>query len=165
MDPETSLVILLTFGFFVGGTLAIACYVSLTRRLRIAERDLRRLEQSHAEALRQARLKSRADAMETPAVPIAEPPQTSRPQTPPPRIERPVETSPPPPAPSPQPRPVAPAPVTAAKEALSSLEVTIGAKWLNWVGVVLVIAGAMFFLKYAYDNDWIGPGCRSSDSR
>jgi uncharacterized membrane protein len=157
MGPLTSLVILLIFGFFVGAGVAIACYVNLTSRLRIAERDIRRLEQSLAEALRQERFRSRADAVEAPAPPIAAPPQTARPQTPPPRIERPVETSPPPPAPSSQPRPVAPAPVTAGKEAWSSLEVTIGAKWLNWVGVVLVIVGAMFFLKYAYDNNWIGP--------
>jgi uncharacterized membrane protein len=42
-------------------------------------------------------------------------------------------------------------------EQWSSFEVTIGSKWLNWVGVVLVTIGVMFFLKYAYDNDWIGP--------
>lgn len=42
----------------------------------------------------------------------------------------------------------------------TSLEVTIGAKWLNWVGVILVVVGVMFFLKYAYDNNWIGPAGR-----
>lgn len=34
---------------------------------------------------------------------------------------------------------------------------TIGTQWLNWVGMILVIVGIMFFLKYAYDNQWIGP--------
>jgi uncharacterized membrane protein len=42
----------------------------------------------------------------------------------------------------------------------NSLEVTIGAKWFNWVGVILVIVGVMFFLGYAYDNNWIGPAGR-----
>lgn len=39
----------------------------------------------------------------------------------------------------------------------SAVEVTIGTQWLNWVGMILVIVGVMFFLKYAYDNQWIGP--------
>ena len=34
----------------------------------------------------------------------------------------------------------------------SAVEVTIGTQWLNWVGMILVIVGVMFFLKYAYDN-------------
>src|SRR4029434_2756990 len=67
------------------------------------------------------------------------------------------------------PPPLAPAPRVlgsanpardAGKEAWSSLEVRIGATWLNWVGVFLVVVGAMFFLKYAYDNNWIGPAGR-----
>ena len=33
----------------------------------------------------------------------------------------------------------------------------LGTKWLNWVGIVMSLAGIGFFLKYAYDNAWIGP--------
>ncbi|HEY2987439.1 MAG TPA: DUF2339 domain-containing protein [Candidatus Binatia bacterium] len=43
------------------------------------------------------------------------------------------------------------------REQLSSFEVTVGSKWLNWVGIVLVTIGILFFLKFAYDNQWIGP--------
>ena len=146
-----NLLVLLLMGLFVGGALAIAGYVSLTRRLSSVERDLRRLEKSHAEALRQAWARSRADTAEPPIAPTA-PPQASRAETPPPQ--------PAPSLPPLQTRPVAPAWVPAAKERWSPLEVTIGTKWLNWVGVILVIVGAMFFLKYAYDNDWIGPAGR-----
>ena len=38
-----------------------------------------------------------------------------------------------------------------------SLEIKLGTRWLNWVGMVMMLAGIGFFLKYAYDNAWIGP--------
>src|SRR5437588_9183609 len=40
------------------------------------------------------------------------------------------------------------------------LETRIGAHWLNRVGIAAVLFGAAFFLKYAFDNDWIGPSMR-----
>lgn len=43
------------------------------------------------------------------------------------------------------------------EEARPSLEMKLGTKWLNWVGIVMVVLGIAFFLKYAYDNAWIGP--------
>ena len=43
--------------------------------------------------------------------------------------------------------------VTAEK----NLEFRIGGTWFNRIGVVAVILGLAFFLKYAFDNDWIGP--------
>jgi len=38
-----------------------------------------------------------------------------------------------------------------------SLEMKLGTRWLSWVGIVMVVLGIAFFLKYAYDNAWIGP--------
>lgn len=38
-----------------------------------------------------------------------------------------------------------------------SFEVRLGTRWLNWVGIVMTLIGVGFFLKYAYDNAWIGP--------
>jgi uncharacterized membrane protein len=38
-----------------------------------------------------------------------------------------------------------------------SLEMRLGTRWLNWVGIVMLLVGIGFFLKYAYDNAWIGP--------
>ncbi|HEX7190567.1 MAG TPA: DUF2339 domain-containing protein, partial [Thermoanaerobaculia bacterium] len=41
-----------------------------------------------------------------------------------------------------------------------ALETRIGAHWLNRVGIAAVLFGAAFFLKYAFDNNWIGPSMR-----
>ena len=38
-----------------------------------------------------------------------------------------------------------------------TLEERIGTKWILIAGVIAVFVGVGFFLKYAYDNDWIGP--------
>lgn len=40
------------------------------------------------------------------------------------------------------------------------MESVIGGTWFNWVGIILVTFGVAFFLKLAFDNDWIGPGAR-----
>ena len=37
------------------------------------------------------------------------------------------------------------------------LERVIGGKWLNWIGIAALLIGTAFFLKYAFDNNWIGP--------
>jgi uncharacterized membrane protein len=42
----------------------------------------------------------------------------------------------------------------------SSLESRIGAQLLNRVGILAVIIGMAWFLKLAFDRDWIGPGVR-----
>jgi uncharacterized membrane protein len=38
-----------------------------------------------------------------------------------------------------------------------TLEQRIGTRWILIAGVIAVIVGAGFFVKYAYDNEWIGP--------
>lgn len=40
------------------------------------------------------------------------------------------------------------------------LEGTIGKLWLNRIGIVAILLGVSYFLKYAFDNGWIGPGGR-----
>ncbi len=37
------------------------------------------------------------------------------------------------------------------------LEKTIGGSWFNWIGIIAVTFGVAFFLKYAFDKQWIGP--------
>ena len=37
------------------------------------------------------------------------------------------------------------------------LELKIGGTWLNRIGVIAVIFGLGFFLKYSFENQWIGP--------
>ena len=63
---------------------------------------------------------------------------------------------PPPPPPSPGGRGASPA---GAKPA-SSLESRIGAQLLNRIGILAVLIGMAWFLKLAFDRNWIGPGIR-----
>lgn len=39
-------------------------------------------------------------------------------------------------------------------------ETIIGGRWLNRIGIVALIGATTFFLKYAFDNNWIGPSGR-----
>jgi uncharacterized membrane protein len=41
-----------------------------------------------------------------------------------------------------------------------NLESRIGSHWLNRVGISAVLIGVSYFLKYAFDNNWIGPAGR-----
>ncbi len=40
------------------------------------------------------------------------------------------------------------------------LETIIGGRWMNRIGIVAMIGAVTFFLKYAFDNNWIGPSGR-----
>src|SRR5262249_51640263 len=42
----------------------------------------------------------------------------------------------------------------------TELESKIGGHWLNRIGIVAVLVGVSYFLKYAFDNEWIGPAGR-----
>ena len=39
----------------------------------------------------------------------------------------------------------------------SDLESRIGSHWLNRIGIAAVLIGVSYFLKYAFDNGWVGP--------
>src|ERR1700761_8515994 len=60
------------------------------------------------------------------------------------------QAAPPRPIPPP-PRPIAPSP---------SLESRIGGQWLNRIGIAAVLTGMAWFLKLAFDRNWIGPSVR-----
>lgn len=75
-------------------------------------------------------------------------------------VEPSAPASPPPLPPSP---PEPPQPPTSSQPPQSPavpLEFTVGSKWLLWVGAVLSLIGVAYFVKYMYDNSWIGPGGR-----
>jgi uncharacterized membrane protein len=48
----------------------------------------------------------------------------------------------------------------ASTEEDGGLEKKIGQYWLNLIGIVAVLIGVSYFLKYAFENNWIGPGGR-----
>ena len=39
-------------------------------------------------------------------------------------------------------------------------ESLIAGRWLNYAGILAVLFAVAFFLKYAFDNDWVGPNGR-----
>lgn len=42
----------------------------------------------------------------------------------------------------------------------AEIEGKIGKVWLNRIGIVAILAGVSYFIKYAFDNGWIGPAGR-----
>jgi uncharacterized membrane protein len=72
---------------------------------------------------------------------------------PPPETAHQILAAPVEPAPAPPP---APAPVPEIAAPAEHLEQVIGRKWLGWVAILLIFAATVFFLKYAFENRWIG---------
>jgi uncharacterized membrane protein len=73
-----------------------------------------------------------------------------------PAVEAPVVVEAPPVAEIVAPAAPAPARSAPAPPATESLEAVIGQKWVGWIAVLLIFCAAAFFLKYAFENRWIG---------
>ena len=43
---------------------------------------------------------------------------------------------------------------------VANLESRIGSHWLNRIGIAAVLIGVSYFLKFAFENNWIGPAGR-----
>jgi uncharacterized membrane protein len=74
--------------------------------------------------------------------------------------QAPVATTPTPPA---EPEPAVGQAVIrpkSAKQVSSDLESRIGSHWLNRIGIAAVLMGVSYFLKFAFENNWIGPAGR-----
>ena len=48
------------------------------------------------------------------------------------------------------------------EEKRRDLESLIGGRWFNWIGIIAVAIGVAFFLKFAFDKQWVGAGTRVS---
>jgi uncharacterized membrane protein len=84
--------------------------------------------------------------------PVPEPPAVPEPVV----ASRPVDVPPP----SAEPGPTAlRVPVPSASPSLD-LEQRIGARWATWVGIVVILVAAALFLKWAFDNAYLGPATR-----
>ncbi len=55
--------------------------------------------------------------------------------------------------------PAAPAAAGSARAPVS-LETRIGADWLLYIGIATLVLGASYFIKYAFENNWITPVMR-----
>ncbi len=80
--------------------------------------------------------------------PVALPAAAASPPPPvaPPVVEVPLQSGPPS-REEPLPTPSGP---------FEGVEKTFGLRWLTWIGIGLLFLGIAFFLKYAYDRDWLG---------
>lgn len=63
--------------------------------------------------------------------------------------------------PTPEPKPATPPPPAVAPEPVPAfsayqLESIIGRRWVGWIAVLLILFATAFFLKYAFENRWIG---------
>lgn len=57
----------------------------------------------------------------------------------------------------------APSPIQPAARVANDtadVESILGGKWLYYLGILALVFAVAFFLKYAFDNDWIGPAGR-----
>ena len=91
--------------------------------------------------------------------PRAATPEPQRTTEPPPPV---TEPSQPPPSPEPKPETPppqpGPPPITPPAPALNAyqLESIIGRRWVGWIAISLILFATAFFMKYAFDNRWIG---------
>jgi uncharacterized membrane protein len=137
------LVLLVAFIFLGAPILAI---IALTKVGRL-ERQ-RGLSLPAGMEARLARLEKRVDQLSQTlgqgreAVSAPQPPAEARPP-----VETPRET------------PTPPTRVEAKTEprAKLDLETLIAGRWLNRIGVIALLLAVGFFLKYTFDNDWVGP--------
>lgn len=110
-----------------------------------------------------------------PASSVAPPPQPARIEVPPPVVQRPEPPFHPPPPPAPKqvapakpggpPQPLSAPPTflhtaDVRKSAPLDLESLIAGRWFNRVGIVALLFAVSYFLKLAFDNNWIGPSGR-----
>ena len=47
--------------------------------------------------------------------------------------------------------------ISSSRPSAPDLESRIGSHWLNRIGISAVLIGVSYFLKFAFDNNWIGP--------
>jgi uncharacterized membrane protein len=50
--------------------------------------------------------------------------------------------------------------VAVHEEKSRDLESMVGGSWFNWIGIIAVTLGVGFFLKLAFDKQWVGPAGR-----
>jgi uncharacterized membrane protein len=115
-----------------------------------SEGELRELQRLLGELT--ARVFRIEQALNLPAQIVAQPPRADAPPVP--------QAAPPPVTPpAPQVRSSSMPSVPRRSAGLTSpdLESRIGSHWLNRIGISAVLIGVSYFLKFAFDNNWIGP--------
>src|SRR5262249_1918907 len=96
--------------------------------------------------------------------PAAAPPETAAPPSAPPEDAESADARPQPPdavvSPGPATASVPPVPPTPASEPEPGFEERFGTQWVVWVGGLALALGAIFLVRYAIEQDLVGPGVR-----
>jgi uncharacterized membrane protein len=143
----------------------------LTGRIYTLEQRLTQIEKTLATILAAALLQKATTSSES-----ITPAQASEQAQPTPAVPPPVPVPSPPPATpvAPAATPIKPAPAVPARGALPVLsagswaqkpdhaeslnfETLIAGRWMNYIGILAILFAVAFFLKYAFENNWIGP--------
>jgi len=181
MQSGAALFVLLACLFVIGvPVLAIVAYVrvgavksaaqaeaaQLIRRIYALEQRLTQIEKGLAALPAPAAAPPARGPSETPAVAVQSPIAATPASPVPPQPARPSVVS------APASPPHAPAPVREHTASLSSpmssakmashggdgnFEAVVAGRWLNYVGILALLFAVTFFLKYAFDNNWVGP--------
>jgi uncharacterized membrane protein len=167
MDGEEIFLLLLAGLFLiVVPVLAIVAFVRVRNLEKTTGGDLQisarlaRLELWMAELERRLAAPPVAPSALTSPVPprAAPPPEPIPPLAPAPPAR--VPPLPPPVRPAPSAPPVSPArefPAPVAEKRFLDWETLIAGRWLNRVGIVALLFAVSFFIKYAFENNWVGP--------
>jgi uncharacterized membrane protein len=126
------------------------------------------LEQKVADLQKRLAPAASAVIVERPTAPMASEPRAAPPAHPPQASEAPITQTTPaaPPKPTWPATPPSfslpvPAPSKLHKESSSAdLEALIGGRWFNRIGIIALLFAVSYFLKLAFDNNWIGPSGR-----
>ena len=183
MQSGAALFILIAALFVIGvPVLAIAAYVrvntlnrrveteaaQLIRRIYALEQRLTQIEKGLAALPAPAAAIPQRESAESP-VATAHPPM---PAEPPASVPTPSQPTRPSVVSAPSSIPHMPAPVRVNAPAPSSpvssaaaarhaddgnFEAMVAGRWLNYVGILALLFAVTFFLKYAFDNNWVGP--------
>jgi len=181
MQSGAALFVLLACLFVIGvPVLAIVAYVrvgavksaaqaeaaQLIRRIYALEQRLTQIEKGLAALPASAAALPARGPSETPAAGVQSPIAATPASPVPPQPARPSVVS------APASLPHAPAPVREHAASLSSpmssakmashggdgnFEAVVAGRWLNYVGILALLFAVTFFLKYAFDNNWVGP--------
>src|SRR3954469_16460150 len=123
--------------------------------------ELEALRRTLAELTRRVyRIEQRLQVPPPPPLEAPAPPGKFQAQPDPSTVTPPVSPSPPPSAPYPliPPRPS----IASTLKSQRDLESRIGSHWLNRIGIAAMLIGVSYFLKFAFENNWIGPAGRIS---
>ena len=183
MQSGAALFVLLAALFVIGvPVLAIVAYVrvgavksaaqaeaaQLIRRIYALEQRLTQIEKGLSALPAPAAGAAQREATETPAatvqspIPVAPPAAVSLPAQPARASVVSAPASPGrPPAPIREHTPAISSPLsipTAARHGGDgNFEAVVAGRWLNYVGILALLFAVTFFLKYAFDNNWVGP--------